>query len=143
MITTLDLRDISDAERDERLNVAVAEIAGWQIPDHCRTKRRLAGEGVAKTKGAPSDFGRSPTGEYTDLPRYATSADAVLPLLEKHGSVVCLWDSFSWTVEINEERGSVEDETYDVVTIAGHDAKSLAECMCIVLLKAHGVEILT
>jgi hypothetical protein len=97
---------------DSQINAAVAEyVAGW------------TNDGTHWGWHKGPDIKRA-----CDLDDYATSADAVLPLLENGLSVSCVFGGFSfqWTVSVSNRIGK---------------ADALARAACIALLRAHGVEV--
>ena len=52
-------------------NVAIAELCGWEVPDHVRTKTGKS--------GSPPDFGKNPkTGKWeSGIPNYAADLNAM------------------------------------------------------------------
>lgn len=63
---------------DDEMRVRIAEACGWKIPDHCITKRRMAGMTERQCKGAVSDFGQDKAGVYHDsLPDYPNDLNAM------------------------------------------------------------------
>lgn len=113
----LDLRNLPDAERDARVNEAVAvHVAGYM-------KR--------------NDWsGRLDKGDEQAVisPPFSTSADAVLPLLEKHARWECnyvgdaTWKDRAYCCELNGRK-----EMAPTIPLAA----------CLTLLRANGVEVLT
>lgn len=146
-MTTLNLQNLSDAERNDAVNEAVAELDGWS--------HRLATHENPIERGGyklPTTFGRSIEawwkendpecrGVYGFPKRYTTSSDAVMPLIEKTGFVVTVFESGVWSVEIKEETGA--GETYDCKTVGEEDGPIFAFTACIAVLRAHGIEVLT
>lgn len=62
----------------EAQRIAIAEACGWKIPDHCKTKRMLAGESAFKARGAPPDFGQDAAGQWhANLPDYLSDLNAM------------------------------------------------------------------
>lgn len=120
---TLDLRDLSEADRDAEVNEAVSLIAG-ESPDswlcyHC---------GFEAYRHRMGDQEHSFTPEFTP---YATSADAVIPILEK----------YCWT---KTELGEVI--IWNGRTIAGASGREkypLSLAACFAILCANGYEVLT
>lgn len=138
----IDLRGLSLADRGLLICLAVAKLAGWRAVKN----EGLCGGWIAYSpddERAQDIRGTADLAIVTSCPVYVESVDAVLPLLKKRGNVCMILDSSSWTVEITEERGSVENDDYDVVTIGAEDAPSLAEAACIALLRAEGIEVLS
>ncbi len=116
MKTTLDLRSLPDAELKDAVNAAVAV--------HCAGLHHVgAGYSIV-------------------APPYATSADAVLPLLEKYHIAVASRVSKQWVVEIHEENGEPNSEEYDMINIGEATAPTFPLAACLALLRAHGVELL-
>lgn len=77
---TLDLRGLGDAERDAKINAALAAIDGYGV------KKFVACESLYELYKGNARYGYRCDTEaeaWTYAPPYATSADAVLPLLEK------------------------------------------------------------
>lgn len=69
---------------DSALSEAVAiEVAGWKGPFQSEWLREHGMEG----EDLFAYCGTNPQGERDVCPNFATSADAVLPLLEKHGAL--------------------------------------------------------
>lgn len=60
----------------QEIRVKVAEFCGWEIPDHCITKRRQRGE--KRLSGACPDFGKRPGTEndWGELPDYCNDLNA-------------------------------------------------------------------
>lgn len=106
----IDLRGLTEAERDAKINEAV----------HYTTHERIAGYSPVK------------------IDPYATSADAVLPLLEKwHWSReidgnVCLWKT-----------DNSRPPTYSTKSSMQGRALIFPLAACYALLRAHGWEVLT
>lgn len=124
---TLDLRGLTDAQRNNAITDAISEaVCGWKkftIEGHGNYFRDQ--NGVIRSKA------------------FSTSADAVLPLLEKTGKdIIIVWSGGTWSVQINEDR-DVGTENYNSVTIGDYDSPSLAQTACIALLRANGYEVLT
>lgn len=123
---TLDLRGLSEAERDAKLSIALAEI----YLGGCLWHDQINGKFV-RTK---------PLKESIDemvkvLPPYATSADAVVALLEKYGDV-----------DITMTRHAGKNGV--VVCIDREEstrstAPTFPLAACLALLRANGYEVLT
>lgn len=112
-----ELDSLSDQELSERFAV---EVAGW-------TRGYLGNPTMwVHPDGAPMGF----------IPEFSRSADAVLPFCEKFDNTVIVFNSGSWSVEIQKETGTVEGEDYDIVSIAEYDDPKLARAACLALLKA-------
>ncbi len=128
----LSLRSLTEAERDAKVNIAMAEIAGWT---DCETISSRTG--VRVTGGCPPDGnGGFP---WLALPPYATSADAVLLLLEK-------WDSRAhpkrdWHYYSNSKSMFLFQS--GAVHAHGSDAPTFPLAACYSLLRANGYEVLT
>src|SRR4051812_31296577 len=60
----------------EAQRIAIAEACGWEIPDHCMTKRLQRGESFRALKGACPDFGMK-DGRAGDLPGYLSDLNAM------------------------------------------------------------------
>lgn len=119
---TLDLRGLSDYARQTKINETLAGVEGWT----------LRGRTWHNPNGTPIGF----------VPSFSTSADAVLPLLEKsEKDIIVVWSGGTWSVEINEDR-DVGTENYNVVTLGSYDDPSFAQAACIALLRANGYEVL-
>ncbi|MCR6656616.1 MAG: hypothetical protein NVV63_12580 [Opitutus sp.] len=136
--TTLDLRNLPEAERDDRINEAVHEIAtGKQGPFHWVYMH------VEEINDIGEDVGHywwhDGTGaKYEEFPRYATSADAVLPLLEKfvaEGS-----RSVGWSA--NQSIAHIVTLYYGMAECARGQAQTFPLAACIALLRAHGIKVL-
>lgn len=120
---TLDLRWLTDAERDIELRIAVAETDGWV----------RCGNPILWKKGNQY-AGVEIRPDYSSLPDYARSADAVLPLLEK----------FKWRSEHAAPYYGVAIESSPTHwTIYKGDGTTFALAACYALLRANGYEILT
>jgi len=62
----------------ESQRIAIAEACGWTVPDHCITKRRMAGMTERQCRGAAPDFGMDSAGVYHDsLPDYLNDLNAM------------------------------------------------------------------
>lgn len=141
---TLDLRGCSAEKRDSSVTRAIAIIAGYSAIHNPTAKEDLFPWYLTNPAGVTTGGWRTEDSAWSHgIPSYATSADAVLSLLEKAGNIVIVRDSSVWSVDINEERGSVETDDYDVVTIGTDEAPTLAQAACVALLRANGWEILT
>ncbi len=157
-MTTLDLRKLADSERLARLNEAVAihvarieqsytvSKGGYYYRPPAIGYTAEIDEAARYTKAVATEHCRGCRElrmEPLPYPPFATSADVVLPLLEKSGKdIIVVWSGGSWSVQIQEDR-NVGTEDYDVATIGEYDGPSLAECACIALLRANGCEVLT
>lgn len=128
---------------DAELSALVALSHGWQ--------RRIATSGIPVDHGGmrlPNHFSNDPieawwtdvdplhTGVYCMPPRFATSADAVLPLLERHQPWV-VERSFGgfWLRIIKPHREAAGEPG-----IKG-DALTFPRAACYALLRVHGVEV--
>jgi hypothetical protein len=113
---TIDLKTATS----EQISIAVTEcVAGYTKPDYQPFKE-------------PQWF--SPTGQSTllsQLPKFATSADAVLPLLEK----LCI--SFTWKSPSAAMPGKLRTFTVEI------EAPTFPLAACVALLRAHGVEVIS
>lgn len=82
----------------EEKRVRIAELDGWEVPDHCMTKRLMRGETKRKCAGAPPDFGKHSSGSYGDLPDYLNSRDAIAEAIKRKFVTVeemgCFLDHF-------------------------------------------------
>ncbi len=126
-MTTLDLRSLPDPARLDKINEAVAvHCDGWTRDTHA-------------VNGKPTLTCDEEWFYAEDAPAYSTSYDAVLPLLEKAGFFPIImrpWKSGTaslervWEVSFHEQTG----RSY---------AWTLAEALCLALLRANGVEVLT
>ncbi len=123
---TLDLRGLTEAKRNTKVNVALVRLAGW-------TDIEFYTDSGQPMERDPSAFWRGiPPGEtlFRTPPPYATSADAVLPLLEKR------------TYETGFYVGGRHAVHFPDGDITGA-ADTFALAACIALLRAHGWEVLT
>lgn len=116
---------------DTELSAAVAEhVAGWT--------RVLSRPGLWTPPPSKNLMER---GRYlTEIPPYATSADAVLPLLKKYDFTVAHlkgppWEAIGFEVCIHRDDGQA------LVNNEGHDFISFPRAACIALLRAHGHEV--
>lgn len=118
----LDLRGVTDDERNARLNEAVAVIAGEPHVRRVTDYSRLHVE----------------VGEYPDTLRvtYATSCDAVMPLLEKYA-----WRATAYAEGIS-VRFSTQVGVNGIAFYADTLAPTLALAFCIALLRANGIKVL-
>jgi hypothetical protein len=125
-LMTIDLKTATP----EQISVAVAEyVAGY-----------TRGPGVT----GPFDGITKPTWIYPgacgpgntadQLPEYATSADAVLPLLEKAGGFWCDFNGKQFEVQVGTNLARGYGYPWGI-------AKTLPLAACIALLRAHGVEV--
>jgi hypothetical protein len=134
---TLDLRNLTPEARNAALNEAMAVVAGLTVatsisdpadgrywPPALATQRRLR---WASSCSVPY------------IPPYATSCDAVMPLLEQYSVMVervCYED---WEVRL--DPSDAPDDGSDYTQRATGDTFPIATC--IALLRAHGWEVLT
>jgi hypothetical protein len=145
-MTTLDLRPLTLAARIAALNEAVAKLDGWE----CRvaTRENPVDHGGMRL---PNHFSLNPieawwkdgdpahTGTYCMPPRFATSCDAVMPLLEKQGA----WRSERVdTVGPDPYQVEIDGNIHGLYHRSGWQP-TLPVAACIALLRAHGVEVLT
>lgn len=123
---TLDLRGLSNAERDAMVNCAIAETQGWI---DCRLTKR--GFPIGQKPGTMAE-------SYSSIPPYSTSADAVLPLLEmrtpwradcggEHGYFVQVWKGISSS-----------GQPYET-----GNAQAFPLAACLALLRANSYDLLT
>lgn len=105
------LNELTDAELSECFAV---EVAGWTKPNGMWTH----------PNGTPMGF----------IPPFSTSADAVLPWLEKHLCVSVTWAANGWHVVIHTETGSGDD--YDMPVLGQADDAALSRAACIALIEA-------
>lgn len=117
----LDLRGPTDAERDAKVNEAMADLAGWK-PDSPSGGFWINPDFL---------FGR----QKDALPPYATSADAVLPLLEKQLG----WDCCHARVD---DQYVVKIWHGELTGLMGV-SPTLPLAACYALLRANGYEVLT
>lgn len=129
MKPTLDLRNLTEQVRRAAINEAVAVHCAEYIPKTyhpCPQFRAKGHQPITVFKLG---------GIQRQLPPFATSADAVLPLLEKYGDVDITMTKHAGTIRyvvtINRD-----EETRAV-------AKTLPEAACLARLRATGVEVLT
>lgn len=129
---TLDLRGLSDAERDAKMDIAIAVIDGYTVkPFNAVGTAYMAiyrnGVKIGDTWDKPEDI----AGQWKHhLPPYATSADAVLPLLTK---------AFIRFRYYNDDCRFSGDTIIKTHTACG----DFALAACISLLRANGYEVLT
>lgn len=119
MKATLDLRPLTEPQRLAAINEAVAvhvsKLENLHWIDHVRV------------------YG----GAYPDvrsLPDYATSADAVLPLLDKF--------FYIWSAERDSYMPTEEAYSAGTPKLSWCTAPTLALACCFLLLRAHGVEVI-
>lgn len=130
--TTLDLRNLTEVQRNDAVSESVAvHIAKWR-----KVRRNLGpiiGERVVFEDEGMNAMGR---------PEFATSADAVLPLLEKFRGrrTVKIVMSVDFHVIIESEPGY---SSVPSVIVAESVAPTFPFAACLALLKAHGVEVPT
>lgn len=113
----LDLRGLTDAERDTKVNVAIALMQGMEVK---LTPKKDCGAWVKPNGGHP---------EWFVIPSCATSADAVLPLLEKFDS----WAS---------EKIPGREHCVTAGDYCGPFAPTFTLAACYAILRANGWEIL-
>lgn len=114
---------------DDELSAAVAEhVAGLTISFGCIASWRQL------PNGEPEEVQDGP------IPNYSTSADAVLPLLEKwaseaefNGPSIHMTPDSRWLVSLH----NADD------IVASATARTLPRAACIALLRANGVEVVT
>lgn len=131
----------------DKLNAAVAEyVAGWRrVPPPHGKKREWSHMLLSPSA---KEWGNDYKGQYIvvwkdgdlggDVPKWATSADAVLPLLEKwaaaatyNGPCINMTPDCQWIVTLHNE---------DDIVASAFD-KSLPRAACIALLRANGVTV--
>lgn len=164
----LDLRGLSDAERDQQVNEAVAAMAGvarlfvlrkpiydpygYYRPDACGYTSRLSEAWkVTEEQGRPHVTSAllpdKVIMEPLPLPPYATSADAVMPLLERDGWVALITHSKTWThasfSPLGEEGffASVLASPKEGFACEPDFVRRIALAACIALLRADGWEV--
>lgn len=132
------------------LSAAVAEhVAGWRrVPPPHGKKREWSHMLLSPSA---KERGNDYKGQYIvvwkdgdlggDVPKWATSADAVLPLLEKQSVVIANWilpdkGNCGWRVDIYD---SIPDASLNKE--AGALDKAFPRAACIALLRANGVEV--
>ncbi len=138
----IDLRGLSESERDAEIRIAVAEMQGakWFHQKHTDQtalcfNRPFGGLGQNRWD-LPDGRTIGP-----DIPSYATSVDALLPLLEKCGMVEVnkmhrMNVGWQWEVKVWEDGKSYFPK-------GEGDAKKEALAICFALLRASGIEVIT
>lgn len=134
-MTTIDLRNLSPEARNERVNEAVAV--------HCAGFRLIGCElyDVGPYRG-PGSSKRSDGVWISDGVPFATSADAVLPLLEKQLGFCCEMVIAGFTVTVS-RRGEPTDNNPLAHYREVGTAKTFPLAACIALLRAAGIEVTT
>jgi hypothetical protein len=149
MNTKLDLRGLSEAERNAEINAAVAEASGrykWRNDFNTHKSWLLPIETSAGIPLASELFKCRDTGS---CPRYATSADAVLPLMEKECALYRLELAEHYPAE--PQHGIPQQWNVTIIKTEPHgfshniyaNAPTFALAACIALLRANGVEVMT
>lgn len=132
----------------DELSAAVAEhVAGWRrVPPPCGKKREWSH--VLLSPGA-REWGNDYKGQYIvvwkggdlggDVPKWATSADAVLPLIEKwanskkfNGPDIAMTPDGLWMVNLHDGDDIAASATAPTFPLSA----------CIALLRAHNVEVI-
>lgn len=142
----LDLRGLSATERDVRVNKAVAVVAGYRVeskdPNNYDGEvypyrlRRPDGQAVGAWWKKEEDAWNH------GVPPYATSCDAVIPLLGKCSDVeINRVEGDGWQVSIMDVRREDGVTTTSVLAEGWEDTFPLAACYA--LLRANGWDVLT
>lgn len=114
---------------NDQISAAVAEfVAGWKrTPEEAKsvwcTGKRGPGRTMFRNKCSP----------------FATSADAVLPLLEKYGAIASRLP-LVWSITLAEKTPD-DGQIYSVKVLARAKATTFPLAACIALLRAHGVDV--
>lgn len=126
--------DELDSLSDNALNELFAvEAAGWKFHRAIST----LSEGVWWRPLDEMRNGKPQFQTYEGLtPAFCTDANAVYPFCQTHDNVVIVFNTGSWSVEIQKEHGSMEVEGYDIETIGEADGPNLARAICTALLRA-------
>jgi hypothetical protein len=126
---TLNLRGLTGDALHAAVNEAVAVMEGWEYIDHEYTRSDM-------TKYRAGMWRQKGTKNSGVFPPYATSCDAVMPLLEK-------WGHPDWGRDAEYSKGTRWDGWRITLGNVCAEATTFPLAACIALLRANGVEVLT